>query len=321
VSIVILEGMENHTHRLLGELAAGQHGVFSRTEARALGLSDTALADRLVAGRYRRMAPGVFAVVGTVDTAQQRMVGAVKSFRSLAAVSHQTAAELWGLTQRGIRGVEITTTRWDRVHRSEVTVHESLDLVDEDVTRLDGVPITSAVRTVVDLGASNKWAVEAALEQGIRQGLFSLEQVELLVARVGRRGRRGVGVIRPLLQVRRRWDSVTESALEDEFRKLVRRNGLPDPVTQFTLRDDYGTFICRSDFAYPGSRLLIELDSEAHHLDRLTFRRDRSKQNRATVLGWTTLRYTWWDLSEEPERVGVEVRRALGPTAARSVLA
>ena len=63
--------------------------------------------------------------------------------------------------------------------------------------------------------------------------------------------------------------------------------------------------------AATGTRLLIELDSEAHHLDRIAFRRDRSKQNRATVLGWTVLRYTWWDLREQPWQVISEVRTAL----------
>lgn len=57
---------------------------------------------------------------------------------------------------------------------------------------------------------------------------------------------------------------------------------------------------------------MIELDSEAHHLDRLAFRRDRSKQNAAITLGWTVLRYTWWDLEEEPHRVIAELRSALG---------
>jgi very-short-patch-repair endonuclease len=190
-------------------------------------------------------------------------------------------------------------------------MHESLDLLPEDVVERSAIPITSAVRTVVDLGASNRWAVESALEEGIRRGLFGLGDVEEFVARVGRRGRRGVGVIRPLLQARRRWDKVTESALEDMFRKLVTEEGLADPQPQFEVRDEYGGLVCRADFAYPSVRVLIELDSEAHHLDRLTFRRDRSKQNRAVVLGWTVLRYTWWDLADRRYDVAAEVRSLL----------
>jgi hypothetical protein len=303
--------MDKTAHERLGESAASRHGVFTRAEARAVGVSDSALDDRVAAGRYRRVESGVFSIVGSAESTQQKIAAAVMSFPALAAVSHQTAAELWGLTQRGIRVIEVVTTRWDRVRRTGVTVHESLDLLPEDVVERDGIPVTTAVRTVVDLGASNKWIVESAFEQGIRRGLFTLDQVESLVARVARRGRRGVGVIRPLLEARRRWDTVTESALEDEFRKLVVKVGLPDPCPQYVVRDDRDHFVCRADFAYPEERLLIELDSEAHHLDRLTFRRDRSKQNGAMVLGWTVLRYTWWDLKEHPDRVRSEVRTAL----------
>ncbi len=163
----------------------------------------------------------------------------------------------------------------------------------------------------MDLGASNKWIVERALEEGIRRSLLTLGDVEAFVARVSKRGRRGVGVIRPLLGARRRWDSAPESALEDRFRNLVAAAGLPTPQSQYVLRDNTGGFVCRTDFAHPAASLLIELDSEAHHLDRISFRRDRSKQNAATALGWTVLRYTWWDLIEEPLRVTAELQAVL----------
>ena len=304
--------MELQNHRRLGDKAARQHGVFTRGEATSIGVSNTTVTQRALLGMYKRIRPGVYVVAGSPESLRQRLAAAVLSFPALAAASHQTAAEMWGLTDRGIRSIEVVTTRWDRVHRDDLIVHESLDLIDDDVVKLDGVPVTSPARTVVDLGASNRWLVEPALEQGIRRGLLTLAQVEVFVDRVSRRGRRGVGVIRPLLEARRHWDSATESALEDEFRRIVGDLGLPTPEIQYVVRDQRGSFVCRADFAYPGKGLLIELDSEAHHLDRVTFRRDRSKQNRATVLGWTILRYTWWDLQEEPFRVVSEVRSALG---------
>jgi len=279
-------------------------------------MPDRSLSSSATGGRYVRLEPGVYSVVGAPPTALRRIAAAVASLPSLSAVSHQTAAELWGMTSRGIRAVEVVTTRWDRVHRSTVTVHESLDLIPDDVVELNGLPITTPARTVVDLGASNRWLVESALETGIRRSLFTQGDVEAFVARVARRGRRGVGVIRPLLAARRRWDTVTESVLEDEFRRLIADAGLPVPLAQYVVRDLAGAFICRADFAYPGVRLLIELDSEAHHLDRITFRRDRSKQNRASTNGWAVLRYTWWDLAEEPGRVCSEIRAALEQASA-----
>ncbi len=303
--------MSDKVYEQLGTRAAGQHGVFSRTDARSLGIADSTLDDAVAIGRFQSLAPAVFAVAGTAASRHQQLAACVMSFPSLAAASHQAAADLWGLTNRGLRNLEVVTTRWDRVHRPGIKVHESLDLIPGDVVQQEGIPVTTPVRTIVDLGASSRWLVESALENGIRRSLFSLYEVEVFVTRVARRGRRGVGVVRPLLQARRRWDSATESVLEDEFRKLVANGRVQVPTTQFVVRDQADRFVCRADFAYPDARLLIELDSEAHHLDRMAFRRDRSKQNRAVVLGWTILRYTWWDIQEEPFRVLAELRAAL----------
>ncbi|MCP3974273.1 MAG: DUF559 domain-containing protein [bacterium] len=306
---------ENHAHRVLGQEAARRHGVFTLVQAQDAGVPQRSVANRAAAGRYLRLQPGVYAIAGAPESIHRRIAAAVASFPALAAASHQTAAEMWGLTNRGVRKIDVVTTRWDRVHRPKLAVHESTDLVADDVVELDGIPVTSAARTVVDLGASNRWIVERALEEGIRHDLFTLGEVEAFVRRVGRRGRRGVGVIRPLLVARRRWDTATESALEDRFRELLADFGLRQPAPQFVLTSDEGSFICRTDFAYPDAQVLIELDSEAHHLDRITFRRDRAKQNLAATMGWTVLRYTWWDLIEEPHRVCREIQELVPGTA------
>ena len=77
-------------------------------------MSDNALMHRVRRGRYDQVAPGVYRVVGAPSTHLKEMAATVASFPELAALSHQTAAELWGLTSRGIKVVEVVTTRWDR---------------------------------------------------------------------------------------------------------------------------------------------------------------------------------------------------------------
>ncbi len=304
-------GMNDHRDSQLARRAELQHGVFTRDDALDIGIPESTLSDGVATGRYRSLMPGVYAIGGSPQSLTQRLAAAVKSMPALAALSHRTAAELWGLTERGIRTIDIVTSRWDRVQREDVVVHESLDLIEQDVTTLRGLAVTTAVRTIVDLGATSRWAVEAAFEAGIRKDLFNPADVEAMVLRVARRGRRGVGAIRPVLEARRHWDSATESALEDLFRRVVDDVGLPRPRSQYVVKDAANEFVCRADFAYPEARLLIELDSEAHHMDRVTFRRDRAKQNRATVLGWTVLRYTWWDLQDNPYHAGAEIAAAL----------
>jgi hypothetical protein len=227
-----------------------------------------------------------------------------------ALASHATAATLHGLLDRPLEKIEIVMPRWRRTQQPPFRVHESQDLLPIDRAVVDGIPATSPVRTVVDLGASAKWLVEKALERGIRQRLLTLVDVAEFVGRVARRGRRGVGVIRPLVEERLHWDGLTESELEDLFRRVWGSRS-PQLVPQYVIEDPRWGFVCRADFAFPAHRIRIELDSEAFHMDRPTFRKDRRVQNRTELLGWRTLRYTWWDLASRPEAVIDEVHTAL----------
>jgi very-short-patch-repair endonuclease len=85
--------------------------------------------------------------------------------------------------------------------------------------------------------------------------------------------------------------------------RVIFEQGLRLPVTQFEVRDEHDRFVCRADFAYPDLRLLIEVDGRSYHSDTVAFQRDRDKQNRTQELGWRTLRFTWNDVSREPDRL------------------
>ncbi len=298
----------------LARLARVQHGVLSTVQCAAAGLSERQLARRVAAGRYRRPEVGVVVDLAVPPTWEQEVMTCVMAAGSGALASHATAARLWGMTSRTPPRIEVVMRRWDRAFRDFV-VHESLDLEPEDHTVVRSIPVTTPERTVVDLGAVRPWLVETALSTGIRDGLFTVADVQAFVDRVGRRGRRGVGVIRPHLAARRRWGTTTESVLEDRFCRALVDAELPLPTPQFVLRDVDGQFVCRADFAYPAYRLLIELDGIAHHTDDAAFQADRSKQNRSGLLGWRTLRYTWKDVTERPWVVATQVRTALDHAA------
>lgn len=290
-------------------LARSQHGVLSPADGALAGLSDGRIRRLVERGILERSGRGVLVATASPPTWEQEVMKAVTAAGAAALASHHTAAFLHGLTDRRPKTMEVVMPRWDRsVHG--FTVHESTDLLVEDADLVDGIPTTTPVRTVVDLGATAPWLVEPALERGVRLEMFTLTDIARFIGRVGRRGRRGVGVIRPLVEERLHWDGLTESELEDLFRKAWGPR-LPHPVPQHIILDDAGRFVCRADFAFPDRRLRIELDSEAFHMDRPTFRRDRSVQNRTSQLGWQTLRYTWWDLVGRPAEVVEQVQAVL----------
>jgi hypothetical protein len=247
---------------------------------------------------------GVYAIAGVGRSWHRDVIGLVLSTPKLSAASHKTAAYLWGMTSLRPDSIEVVTVRHLRTKRDNPTIHESVDLVPQDVVAVDAIPTTTARRTIVDLGATaSPRYVERCLDAGLREGLFTVDDVRRMITRVARSGRNGIGTIRPLVEDRIEWNTVTESALEDLFRTLVARSGIPMPVGQFELVDPHGGFVCRADFAYPERRVLIELDSERFHMDRETFQLDRAKQNRAHALGWTVYRFTWRQLQDDPGAV------------------
>lgn len=200
--------------------------------------------------------------------------------------------------------IEIATVRHRRLARQDFTVHESKDLISSDIVTIDEIPVTTAVRTVVDLGASAPpWMVERCLDTGLRKKLFTAWQVRCFIARVAKPGRTGVGTIRPLVEERLVWNTITDSQLEDLYRSVVSPLPFPMPDPQYRLHDPSGAFVGRFDFAYPHRQAFVETDSEGWHMDPVSFQRDREKQNRAHALGWTVYRFTWRQLVDDPESV------------------
>jgi very-short-patch-repair endonuclease len=102
----------------------------------------------------------------------------------------------------------------------------------------------------------------------------------------------------------------SESELETRFVQLLRRARLPRPVRQHEVWLG-GRVVARADLAYPGQRLLIELDGWSAHGTKRAFRSDRRRQNSLVLAGWTLLRFTWADVVESPAAVVAAVHGAL----------
>ena len=285
-------------------MARVQYGLFTRRQATAAGLNARTLEKRVDSGVYERVLPGVYGIAGSPRSWHRQVLTAVFAATAPAAASHQTAAYLWGMTDLRPDVVEVVSRRHLRVRRLGHQVRESKDLRASDIVVVDRIPVTDAVRTVVDLGASApSWLVERSLDSGLRKQLFDIWDVQRFIARVARKGRNGIGTIRPLVEERLTWKGITESDLEDLLRRVVSVTPYPMPESQFTLLDANGEFVGRYDFAYPTRMAIIETDSEGFHMDPVSFQRDREKQNRAQMLGWTVYRVTWRHLIDDPDAV------------------
>src|SRR5205085_1088278 len=133
--------------------------------------------------------------------------------------------------------------------------------------------------------------------------LFSVPAVEAILGQLAGRGRPGAGVLRRVLEDRVLGDAVSDSKLEKAMAKVLRRAGLPTAVFHFVVTTPGGVFLAEVDFAYPEIRLAIELDGFGAHGTPRAMAKDFVRQNGLVPYGWRVLRFTWWQVTRQPEMV------------------
>jgi very-short-patch-repair endonuclease len=278
--------MGSSTHQVLAErawaLAAKQHGVVARRQLLELGLSAQAIQHRLARGRLHRINRGVYAVGRPALDQEGHWMAAVLACGFGAALSHGSAAALWGIAP-GLRGVEVTIPvasprKPDRVH-----VHRRPNLLPGHVTVRKAIPVTNPVRTTIDLAIRLPPAgLERLINEADRVGLFDPER--LLIALDDYPGVHGVGRLRSVLGART--FRLTDSELERRFLRIVEKAKLPFPLT----RQEVNGF--RVDFFWPALGLVVETDGLTYHRTPSQQARDRVRDQAHLAAGLRPLRFT-----------------------------
>lgn len=297
--------------RRVTALAQRQHALVSRSQALDAGMSRRTIDRMLAAGVWERVARGVFRIAGAPRSWEQRALACVLAAGLAAAISHRSAAYLYGLDGFGPPGrVEITVPRGVRRRIPGVTVHETLDPEVMDTRNRWGIPVTGPARTVLDVCAvvdDDLTALSALDEMFRRRHVTWPELWECLVVHA-RRGRNGVARFRRILV--RRWGKRSpRGVFARTVEALLVDAGLPAPDPEHPVTLDGANYFL--DLAYPDSMLCIELDDKESHLTDLAFESDRIRENRLKLAGWLVLRYTWDRLLDEPEVIVREVRAVL----------
>jgi hypothetical protein len=301
-------GAVDHQDRKTAAFAERQHGLLTQPQAEESGIGRSSRHRRLESGRWELLYDGVYRVGGAPATLAQRRLAAVLAIGSLAAVSHRAAADVHGLWTSRPPVVEITTTDGLSPELDGVIVHRMADLHERWITRVDGVPCTTVARTLVDLGAVMPDTVVAeALDRALGRGSATIIGVRAALDAVARQGRRGVGVMRRVLQARTETEPVA-GVFEARMSRLLAVQGLPAAVPEFEVWTYAGMFVARVDFAYPDLRLAMEVDGHSAHSSLDAFRRDRTRQNALVEAGWTVLRFTWTEVNRNSPHVGRTIR-------------
>ena len=110
--------------------------------------------------------------------------------------SHRTAAVLYGFDGFGPGVIEVLVPMRVLHLRKGVVVHHSRLLSAVDRARVGVIPVTSRVRTLIDLGAVvSAGRVEEAFDGAERDRLVRREQVEARYRALRAPGRDGIGAM------------------------------------------------------------------------------------------------------------------------------
>jgi hypothetical protein len=155
--------MGNAIPRELGELSRFQAGIISRQQALAAGLSTGAIVAKLRHERWQQIYRGVYATFTGPVNRQAQLWAAVLYAGQGARLSHETAAELQGLSDRRSSLIHVTIPPSRRVTSVDgVVIHISAQ-TDAGVRFPRGVvPRTFVEETILDLvHAARIWTPSA----------------------------------------------------------------------------------------------------------------------------------------------------------------
>jgi very-short-patch-repair endonuclease len=293
-------------------LAATQHGVVTRGQLLDLGLGSRAIEHRIRRGKLHPVHRGVYAVGRPELTRHGDLIAGVLSCGPGSALSHDAAGEVLEIRRRRAGPIDVTVPGAER-RRPGIRTHRR-PLPAAAVTHRHGIPVTSAVRTLIDLAQRlTASELEAAVNEADKLDLVNPER--LRAALDGREGQHGVTPLRALLDSRTL--TLTDSELERRFLPIARRAGLPPPLTQCDLNG------FRVDFYWPDLRLVVETDGLRYHRTPAQQAKDRRRDQAHAAAGLTALRFTHEQVARDPEDVeatlvAVAKRAPTGSPSARA---
>ncbi len=184
----------------LAALAVAQHGAFTRAQATESGLSADQVDRRARAGDWVRVLPRVYRHAATPASVLLLHSAAVLWAGAGAALSHASAAALWRLDGVRVAAPELVVPMQRGPSAPGVVVHRARCVAADEVAAIAGMPVTSPVRTLVDLASVvDDPTLQRAAESAIARRLVTGPAVVAWLERRGSAGRPGVRRLRRVL--------------------------------------------------------------------------------------------------------------------------
>lgn len=304
----ILGTMDSKIPPSLRRLIAEQADVVSRQQLLRVGVSRSTIDSRVRRGLWRQLHRGVYGTFTGKIPWEARLWAGVLYAGSGAMLSHETAAEVLGLTNNRHPVIQLVVPASRRPHPQDgLLIHRSAF----DYPRwrpLRGVPPhTFYAETIVDLAAAADHLddVVAWVSRGITRNVVST--TELKAAVQARRRFRWRDQIDDVIE---RVAGGSHFPLEFRYdRDVERAHGLPSATKQASFTKPDGTRGFRDRY-YEEYGLIVELDGREFHPEEQRAR-DRARDNEAAATTGATLRYAWPDVTVTTCETASQVYRSL----------
>lgn len=204
-----------------------------------------------------------------------------------AALSHRSAAELWGLLRPQGGSVDVSVSGdGGRARRAGIRLHRSHGLLPAAVTSRGGVPVTTPARTIADLRRVSAGKRRLVTPRELRRAIRQANVYGLPIEEEDRRRRE-------------------RSDLEEDFIALCELHRLPTPEVNVRVGEHLVDFLWRK------RRLVVETDGYIYHRGRVAFEDDHVRGLDLRAQGFEVIRIADTQIDEEPERVAEVVGAAL----------
>jgi len=296
--------------RRVAALASTQHGVVTRAQLLALGLSETKIGRWLDSGRLVQLHHGVYAVGHAAIGQRGWWFAATAACGPGAVLSHGSAAALWELRAYQPKRIHVTRPgTGGRIHPRGVRVHRyrSFDPA-TDWTVVDAIPVTTVERTLLDLTlVLGPAGVRRAFGQADVLRLLDFAEVDRLIAAHPRR--RGTRLLAAIAAEHRPDQPLSRSDFEERLLELCLHHDLPRPQVNHRVAD------LEVDLFWPAHGVVVEADTSAFHGTWAAKERDSARDARLVAAGYVVHRFTDRQVATAPETVVAALRRSLSDRA------
>lgn len=165
-------------YQQLYDMAESQAGYFAAHQARSCGFSWERLSSNVKTGQFIRIRRGIYRLNRFPASEYEDLFVAWLRTGPDSVISHESALALYDLSDVLPAEIHVIVPRTSSRRRPDIRQHTH-QLNSDEITNRNGLPVTTVIRTLADVAASNlaEEQVRLAIQESIERGLTSEEEL------------------------------------------------------------------------------------------------------------------------------------------------